>query len=734
MMRLHRSRISCAKCTLFILATALVLGQGIAVAQEGADDPIDFCGNFEGNSALEAAAGGALLTGIDLNGSYTLNPPGSVPLFLITPNGVPDAANELGLLQAILNDETFDNGLITHAEVKEAWDDNFETLTKNHIGNSIIPFRPQTTVLQQVAPGFIDILVAYLTLGDGTFVKDEVAGTIQASGSFGFVASLIDQFNGLLDDLQPLLPENLRPPFSLFNPVLNKDYLTTLYILTVVNDADADGDGLTNLEEFELFAPATCQVAAPAKGDIDVNYVTAALSPDADGDGMPDNYEVAHAVLDPSVPDGELDPDGDLLINLDEFFEGSDPADIDSPKVTRFVAAGGTTDIAGGTAESPWGLATGLTQLSGGMGDSQLVLGGGTYSGNITLATGSGIVGPPNCDLATPGDCAILLGTVIGAPGAVAQDVTLQATAPDLVLLQADDGAMTVTSVRFDGAGQSNVVGIRTAGPGSGDTTIARCAFTGLAIGIEVLDDLPTLRRSIFEDSGNGITIRALGKKNVAKSLGDVTDPNSGFNSFMSSVAPLAVLDERGVPDLSLQNNDWNIDDDLGQAAAEAEIEARISGSATIVPFAARGATLLAAAVFCTVTNSETQAKILNASIALEQGTTVIGPVIENFEGVYAFPALSAGTYNLSVSVPGLEETFETRLTEITLAGGELKALNIPLAAPKMEEPPPTSKGGCYAGQSTNTSTSTGGDIALALLLTLALAYAGHRRTTRNQA
>jgi hypothetical protein len=73
-------------------------------------------------------------------------------------------------------------------------------------------------------------------------------------------------------------------------------------------------------------------------------------------------------------------------------------------------------------------------------------------------------------------------------------------------------------------------------------------------------------------------------------------------------------------------------------------------------------------------------------------------------------------------------------LTEITLAGGELKALNIPLAAPKMEEPPPTSKGGCYAGQSTNTSTSTGGDIALALLLTLALAYAGHRRTTRNQA
>ncbi len=45
---------------------------------------------------------------------------------------------------------------------------------------------------------------------------------------------------------------------------------------------------------------------------------------DVDGDGMPDTWELAHA-LDNGVADGTLDPDGDGVDNLDEWLEGSDP-------------------------------------------------------------------------------------------------------------------------------------------------------------------------------------------------------------------------------------------------------------------------------------------------------------------------------------------------------------------------------------------------------------------------
>lgn len=90
-----------------------------------------------------------------------------------------------------------------------------------------------------------------------------------------------------------LLPNDYEDQHPCLSKYVNDDHL------------DADGDGLTNLQEYELG--------------------TNPCNPDTDGDGMPDGWEIAHGLdpLDPS--DALLDPDGDGLINLLEWQFNSDP-------------------------------------------------------------------------------------------------------------------------------------------------------------------------------------------------------------------------------------------------------------------------------------------------------------------------------------------------------------------------------------------------------------------------
>jgi len=89
-------------------------------------------------------------------------------------------------------------------------------------------------------------------------------------------------------------------------------------------DEDLDGDGASNLEEFQWWfdnTGANCDIANTSPDPTRV---------DTDGDNIPDGWEIFND-LDPTDPsDAGLDPDGDGLVNSNEFAAGGDPTNSDS--------------------------------------------------------------------------------------------------------------------------------------------------------------------------------------------------------------------------------------------------------------------------------------------------------------------------------------------------------------------------------------------------------------------
>jgi hypothetical protein len=97
---------------------------------------------------------------------------------------------------------------------------------------------------------------------------------------------------------------------------------------------DADGDGRTNLQEYNANTdPRVDDWRGPSLWAslafiADTGGFRGGLADDTDSDGMPDWWEIKYG-LQPAVNDSGGNPDGDALANLEEYNSGSDPLAFD---------------------------------------------------------------------------------------------------------------------------------------------------------------------------------------------------------------------------------------------------------------------------------------------------------------------------------------------------------------------------------------------------------------------
>jgi hypothetical protein len=450
---------------------------------------------------------------------------------------------------------------------------------------------------------------------------------------------------------------------------------------------DTDGDGLTDCEE---------------------SCITGTLPnfADSDLDGMDDKFESDFSPpLDPTRNDAALDGDSDGINNLTEYQRGADPSDSNDPQLVVFVSALEGDDASGdGTRQAPWasiGFAISQAAIDATADfPARVIVLGGVYPENVVMAPFVNISG----ELLNAGGAVVapvIQGSVQGADHTEIASLTIDGAGAGVLLdARGVEGLdLKVSSVVFRNGG----VGLLTEGLRGSETIIEKCRFNLVEVGVEIRGAIPALRRSFFGDisapageTATGIYVRAttLTLPEVG-TIGDAADPTVGYNQFnINTIAGPAVINERGTV-LKMEKNDWKSND--GDT-----IGAAIVGPADFEPFLGAGSAILAAAVFCTVIDGATQERVTDASVQL--AISAFGPVTQNADGVYGFPAVSDGSYTLTVNAEG----FQTAVRSVFVKPQELVGVVVALGTPAPDD------GGCNGNQQTAKLRDKAGDLLVA--------------------
>lgn len=404
---------------------------------------------------------------------------------------------------------------------------------------------------------------------------------------------------------------------------------------------------------------------------------------DTDEDGMPDYFEAIYD-FNPSFKDSKEDADFDGLLNLEEFLMRSNPKDSNSPWHANYVSTLGN-DNNPGTLNSPRAtIAITLANISTNINTKQnkqsIVLFPGDYYENVELSENVILIG-----ITAHGENnrAVIHGNIKGANNAKIFNIDVKPRAVSTVLIPAKasienpsillncgNTAMHIRDVRFIGTGSET--GIYVEGGNPYNTIIERCLFQDLSISILIADSIPIIRKCVFKSTLTtksntqvGIYIEDnSGSSNPSNSLGDINNPNTGWNTFNLSGGK-AIVSER-TDEIKAHNNDWGTED-------SGEISNQVQGNLDTQYYLGTGKAMIASSLACAVWNANNREPVLNATVTLSP--PIYPPLTQNTEGVYTFPSIPSGTYTVTITAPN----FDMRQIVTNVPEGELKSESIAL-------------------------------------------------------
>jgi len=337
----------------------------------------------------------------------------------------------------------------------------------------------------------------------------------------------------------------------------------------------------------------------------------------------------------------------------------------------------GTDDNASGrgTEELPWktiGFAMERAEVFSSLGQVTIHLAPGIYPERVELAENVRLLGDSGDRTDTviqPGVEAIGSGSIVvrGAADAGLSSLSIAAppTAPaGLVLLEIANVAMRVENVVLDGNLRQGSTGIDVTGPASSDALIRRCQFKNLGTGIAATNSAVPLSDNSFENiAANSSASRAIAIGFTAKGEAALTPVlgargrilETGFNRFRGLAAGARAIEFTNVPAgvTSAQYNDWGV-------YTEEQILARISvplkgagGAVNVSPFIPEAKAIVAGSVVGLVLEGPGALPI--ALSAQPAGRIGVQTAAADANGLFVFPALSAGQYSLSAQALGYQ-------------------------------------------------------------------------------